>query len=242
MNKYYHFTSYNNLDSISMYGLVPQNGDRCKSIDDERCAVFLSKGIDRAIIMYSSLYYYYIHNSGVNGLNIIEEFNKSNIRWKRTIESGINYDLACKMININNMALEKLKYFISCKSFSDYLGGDGCFLSVHDINNVVSKYPEDSICNEIIPPSNINVVVIRNKKTDDIIDSRDIVISYFMSNYNPDDLSKIVSDEAMIPHIYYLYQNNNNYMIYNNNNFYLQEIPINFYDYRNQKIKALINK
>lgn len=40
MNKYYHFTSYNNLESIGINGLVPQNGIRCQSIGDKSVPYF----------------------------------------------------------------------------------------------------------------------------------------------------------------------------------------------------------
>lgn len=42
--KAYHFTSVNNLESISKKGLVPGNGDNSKLIDDQKEKVFFSEG------------------------------------------------------------------------------------------------------------------------------------------------------------------------------------------------------
>ena len=67
MDKYYHFTSSNNLYSIREKGLMPHNGFRCQSILDESTGVFLSKGIDKSIIMYANMFSYYSKLIGPEG-------------------------------------------------------------------------------------------------------------------------------------------------------------------------------
>ena len=239
MEKYYHITSYNNLESICMYGLVPQNGERCKSINDERCAVFLSKGMDKTIVMYASLYNYYYHNSGMIGLKKIDDYKKSIIRWEKSLDFGMSYNQTSDMINKYTKAIEEIKKMVTYKSFSDYLGGDGCILSISNMNNIISDYPEDSVCNNVIPPTNINVVVLRNKMTKEIIDSRDVVISYFMSKYDPRIVMKDIMDQDIKTNVGLYYQINTNYMIYNKENYEIDEIPIDFYNYFYGKAKAL---
>ena len=50
--KAYHFTSVNNLESISKKGLVPGNGDNSKLIDDQKEKVFFSEGFEGVIALY----------------------------------------------------------------------------------------------------------------------------------------------------------------------------------------------
>lgn len=50
--KVYHFTSVNNLVSISKRGLVPRNGDNSKLIEDKKEKVFFSEGFAGAIALY----------------------------------------------------------------------------------------------------------------------------------------------------------------------------------------------
>ena len=74
MCKYYHITSYENLESISKDGLVPRSGGRTRSIGDKRCAIFLSKGITNSILMYSCLLHHYNSYTGERGLKAIEYY------------------------------------------------------------------------------------------------------------------------------------------------------------------------
>ena len=52
MDKYYHFTSYDNLESISENGLIPQRGFRTITIGDEKNAVFLKKELKNVLKKY----------------------------------------------------------------------------------------------------------------------------------------------------------------------------------------------
>ena len=59
MEKYYHFTKYENLESILNKGLIPQVGDRSKSVNESRIAVFLSKGIIPTLLMQYCIFINY---------------------------------------------------------------------------------------------------------------------------------------------------------------------------------------
>lgn len=74
MKKYYHFTSYENLEGINEYGLLPQNGNRTRSIGDNRCAIFLSQGIQNTILMYCNILNHYIIYSGNSGTKAIKYY------------------------------------------------------------------------------------------------------------------------------------------------------------------------
>lgn len=49
---YYHMTALNNLSSIVVQGLTPQNGDNGKLIGEEKVKVFFSEGFEGAVALY----------------------------------------------------------------------------------------------------------------------------------------------------------------------------------------------
>ena len=48
---YYHMTALNNLPSIAVQGLIPQNGNNSKLIEEEKIKVFFSEGFE-AVALY----------------------------------------------------------------------------------------------------------------------------------------------------------------------------------------------
>lgn len=234
MDKYYHFTSYNCLNSISYNGLVPQTGFRCKSVNDGRFGIFLAKGMDQVINMYSLLLSLYLEQSGENGLRLIQEYDNSINR----IEKAINYGGSSEqMINSLNELKEKkeiINQVYNCKSFIEYLGGEGCFLSIYGVDNIVIDNPQECFCDRIVPPSNISVVFLQNKITNEMTDSREAVLSYFMSYLSLNDFAKNPLNEDSIQSISYLYKLREecNYLFFNKENFDLCEVPIGSYVYQ----------
>ncbi len=49
---YYHMTVLNNLPSIAVQGLIPQNGNNGKLIGEEKVKVFFSEGFEGAVALY----------------------------------------------------------------------------------------------------------------------------------------------------------------------------------------------
>ncbi len=49
---YYHMTALNNLSSIAVQGLIPQNGNNGKLIEEEKIKVFFSEGFEGAVALY----------------------------------------------------------------------------------------------------------------------------------------------------------------------------------------------
>ena len=49
---YYHMTALNNLSSIAVQGLIPQNGNNGKLIGEEKVKVFFSEGFEGAVALY----------------------------------------------------------------------------------------------------------------------------------------------------------------------------------------------
>ncbi len=49
---YYHMTALNNLPSIAVQGLIPQNGNNSKLIEEEKIKVFFSEGFEGAVALY----------------------------------------------------------------------------------------------------------------------------------------------------------------------------------------------
>ena len=187
MEKYYHFTSYDNLRGIAKLGLIPQIGERSKSINDDRCAVFLSQGMRNAIYMYTKMQNHYEQ-------------------------------------------LKKLNKMLDCKTFNDFMK-DGCYLSVSDIDELAVVNLDDCYSLDKINPTKINVVTIRNKEYDEIYDSREIILNYFLSTIEQNEFIKSTRDiigQKLIADLYNA-RYEEIFFEYNNRNYLLEEIPITEY-------------
>ena len=49
---YYHMTALSNLSSISIHGLIPQNGENEKLIGESKTKVFFSEGFEGAVALF----------------------------------------------------------------------------------------------------------------------------------------------------------------------------------------------
>ena len=237
MNKYYHFTSYNNLESIGKNGLVPQNGKRCKSIGDNKCAVFFSSGINNAIFLYAGILCYYNSHSGKNGELIIET-NKEKIK---EYHENCKKPKKSKLIEIDTLLneIENTKNTMQYASFAEYIE-DGVYLTFKDIPNVVDIYPDDCYTSEIIPPEAIKVITLVNKTTGQVIDNREAILNYFLSIIPLYRFTRHICSIANLEAIKKLYiERQDCIMIYNPYNFEYHEVELNEYlkTKENSKIK-----
>ena len=238
MDKYYHFTSFNNIPSIYEFGLEPRFGFRSSSINDTKCAVFLSKGIRQAITMYASMLWFYKNSIGDVGEYNINEYNKSIKHISHILElCGHDNFLEDKKESLE-IELNKILSIRNCRNFNEYLGGYGCYLSVDGIDNALSENSENCWCSTAIPTNNINIVYLKNKITGEKHFSREDIISYFMSFFSPMELAN--GDPETLKQVSYLYEykNINQYFDYLRNTYDLCEMP--FYEYMGNKVKALI--
>lgn len=232
MEKYYHFTSYENLKNINEYGLIPQNGDRTKSIGDNRCAIFLSQGILNTILMYSNILHHYNNNSGNLGTkairyykNQIEEYNKQAKEVPLTEE-----DIA--EVNAMKKAIERIKHIMLYKDFFEYID-NGVYLSISNIEDINTIDTKDCYTTKNIPSEVIKVVLLKNRQTGELIDSREKVLAYFMSITPIENILDNTNNGVTISNIKDLYKYKmNDIKYYNKNNFKLEEIPINLYIYQ----------
>jgi len=229
MEKYYHFTSYENLESINEFGLIPKRGGRTRSIGDNRYAIFLSQGIINTILMYVSVLFHYERHSGDLGRNAIEYYKEkiedyNNLSKKMTLDEEDIIE-----IKAIKKAIESTKQIMEYNDFFEYLG-DGVYLSVSKADNMNKNDLRDCYTTNNIPAENINIIVLKNKFTGEIIVSRESILTYFMSitpiknivgNTSNIITKKIVED---------LYLNKLEDMkYYNINNFEINEIPLNLY-------------
>lgn len=235
MDKYYHFTSYENLESINEYGLIPKSGGRTRSIGDNRCAIFLSQGIQNAILMYCSILYHYNCHSGDLGPKAIE-FYKDEIKYYNELAKRIpldDEDIA--EVKAIKKAIEWINQIMEYKDFFEYMG-DGVYLSVSNIGDISSSDASDCYTTKSIAAEKVKVVLLKNKETGETIDSRESVLAFFMSvtpikniiDSTPNVVTKkIIRDlyEDKLADIEY----------YNANNFELEEIPIGLYLSNNKK-------
>lgn len=223
MGKYYHYTSFKNLDNIIQNGLIPQTGFRCYSIKDNNCKVFLSKGIDRSIEMYSLMLSYYEKFIGYEGDKMIQD---NIIEIQELNRKFPSYQIINK-INECNSEIQRASMVRRCRNFDEYLGGNCCFLSVNGIEADGERSPDDCYYSEIISPRNINLVNIRDKNTNYYICDLKAVLSYFMYLFPKEYMLKIVSDES-IDSIIKLYKcrDESCYAYFNPDNYELEEIPL----------------
>lgn len=232
MDKYYHFTSMNNLYGIYNYGLVPQKGLRSITKNDDRYGVFLSKGIKSSIAMYASMFDYYLNNSGEEGFKKIIKYQNDINNYLQLKANGSNNPLIDEQIDILSKAINAINTISSCINFMDYLGGYGLLLSVDGVDDIKETIGSEDICyDNVIPPSNINVVAIRDKNNY-CFDSREWVLAYFMKMYSLNEVSFNSEYKDNIVKLYD-YMARLNFFNCNTYNYDLCEIPI----IEHQKIK-----
>jgi len=242
MEKYYHFTSYENLAGINEYGLLPRCGGRTRSIGDKRCATFLSQGIENAILMYSSILYHYNCHSGASGLESIEYYKEGIEEYNILAQKRPLDEEDILEVEAMKKAIEWVQQIMEYKDFFEYMG-DGVYLSISDVEDISSIDKRDCYTTKNIAPEKIKVLLLKNKKTGETIDSRESVLAYFMSTIPIKNIidgtpnivtKKIVKD---------LYENKMNDIIcYNKTNFELEEVPISLYLANNQKITEMRKK
>lgn len=229
MEKYYHITSYENLESISKNGLVPNRGGRTRSIGDKRNAVFLSLGIQNAILMYSSLLYHYNSYTGDRGLNAIE-FYKDKVKSYHELAKRIpldDEDIA--ELEAISKAIEWIHQIMEYKDFFEYIG-DGVYLTISGITDITKINPQDCYTDQIISPEKIKVVLLKNKETGEIVDHREQILAYFMSLIPIESILDNIHNVVTIKIVKDLYDNKlNDIIYYNSDNFEIEEVPIDLY-------------
>ena len=237
MESYYHFTSYDKLRNINEYGLVPQIGARTSYIGDDRYGVFLSYGMYQAIIMYGAMYILYKTDFETFNPELIEIYNRNINFLLNIINHGSGNEFIENRKNKAEMELNMIKASFD-NGFIGCLGGYGCYLSVHNLDNNLYKNYEDCCYESVIQPSNINVVTLVEKNTGYYTDSREAIISFFMSHFSLDDFKNLSGKYK--EGVEKLYNSNIYNNIYNKENYYINEIPIEQYLYPKQKIKPIM--
>ena len=226
MEKYYHFTSEENINSIMQNGLIPQSGVRTQAIGDSRSGVFLAKGIENSIVMFAAIYYYYLtiddHISYIEKeKNDLELEEKSR---KRYFEKNI---IRNKIADLDKISL--IYNQIKTTRLPDVL------LSINTNLIIDETYPENCCYEGVIAPNNINVVKLVNGNTGESTYSIDLILSYLIKNY-PIDVVCQNDDLNYRKYVKYLYNSFNNNFDFNG--CYLTEESIYYYK-QEQQIKTL---
>lgn len=231
MDKYYHFTNHNCFYNIANIGLIPQNGFRCQSVGDDECGVFLSKGINNSIIMYSSMFSYYNKYKGIEGVKLINELKKEIEKLKQAKKRCWEEPIYNKIIEDNNKAINRVIQIRNRNSFTDYLGGYGCLLSVTNISVDENNHPEDCCYKNSISPENISLVYIRNKNTNERIFMIEPILYYLINCIPFEEITKNATSEYKdsVQQLY-SYLNNPYFFQFDPNYYCLEEIPINLYN------------
>lgn len=242
VEKYYHITSYENLESISQNGLVPSCGGRTKSIGDKRNSVFLSQGIQNSILMYGTLLYHYNSYAGKRGLDAIK-FYENKLSSYREIAKKIppSEEDVAEMKSFDE-AIVRIKEIMEFKDFNDYIG-NGVYLTISGITGINSFDPKDCYTNQIISSQKIKVVLLRNKNTGELLDNREQILAYFMSVTPIKCILNNIRNVVTIKIIKDLYDKKlNDISYYNSNNFEIEEIPIEMYIAQKRKPEEINKK
>lgn len=230
-------TSYENLESICENGLIPSRGKRTASIGDKRNAVFLSKGMASAILMYVSLMHHYDSFTGEKGLRTLKHYQKNIEDFERRTQKERLDQEDMEEWKATIEAVEWIKEIMKYQSFLDYLG-DGVYLSISDITNVNETNETDCYTMENISPEHMKVLVLKDKKTGEKTDFRENILAYFMSMTSSEELLKNIRNVVTIKRVKELYESKQNEIIWwNSNNFELEEIPIDVYLEKTRKRK-----
>lgn len=242
MEKYYHITSYENLESISKNGLVPNRGGRTRSIGDKRNAIFLSLGIKNAILMYSSLLYHYNSYAGDRGLQAIE-FYKDKIKSYHELAKRIPLDEEdIAELEAIPRVIEWIHQIMGYKDFFEYIG-DGVYLTISGITDITKTDPKDCYTDQIIYPEKIKVVLLKNKETGEIADHREQILAYFMNLIPIESILDSIHNVVTIKNVKDLYDNKlHDISYYNSDNFEFEEIPIDLYVAKNIKSEKIRKK
>lgn len=222
-------TSYENLESIASEGLVPKKGSRTRSIGDNRCAVFLSRDISNTILMYDSLLYHFNSFFGKRGVSAINRYQRIIKQYQEQAKCAPLKEEDKKELEAMIEAVDWIRQIMAYKDFNDYLG-DGVYLMISDVENINMDNPKDCYTEEKITAENIKVVVLKNRRTGEIVDSRECVLSYFMNIVSCEELLEGIHNVITIKTIKDLYLHRwKEVLYYNRAAFQLEEIPIRRY-------------
>lgn len=230
MEKYYHMTEYKNLDSIMEQGLIPTYGDRTRLIGDERRAVFFSKGIANAIRMYCNLRSYYESRTEEKGAKAIKFYEEKLNGYKQLEKEGNELsEENLKEIEAIHKVIENTKEMMNYNDFFEYIG-EGVYLTFSDVENVESFDEKDCYTFDVISPDKINIVLLKNKETEEIVDDREAIIAHFMSITDFQDLTSKLHDVIEIHNLGDLYDERIFYIdLYKSSDYEMIEVPLSSY-------------
>lgn len=86
-----------------------------------------------------------------------------------------------KMGNVGNTPKDRIDAILASKNIEEYLGGEGVYFLFDGTKIENEKNFMDGCTNEIIPPEDLNVCLLRNQDTNEISYSRFDIIKYMMS-------------------------------------------------------------
>ncbi|MBQ6282937.1 MAG: hypothetical protein IJK66_05350 [Bacilli bacterium] len=198
MEKYYHTTKYEYLNDISELGLIPKIGERSQSVNDKKQVVFLSKGKISAVLMFFTMKWFYENNSGEKGYECLKTAEESVRYYDKLIAKKQNKKFSLFSRSIDELEkgreealdmLNQIKNMRRYPTFEDYWG-EGVYLSVDNVSNVKYNHPDLHNCwvEDKIAPEDINVVMLKNSETGEMIDDKREIINYFMANIPSEDL------------------------------------------------------
>ena len=189
------------------------------------------------LAMLSLMYGFYSKYAGYVGYNeiIAKSFEIQNLQNQVNSTGLLQFEKHIEIMHCESV-INNISEIRKFGNFSNYLGGEGCILSVDGLEGIIERSPYDCFYKGIIPPSKIKVVNIMDECTKECFNDREKVLTYLTYLYSLDKIIKNVP-EKNINDVYLLYQyiHEFNFQYCNQSNYILKEIPISFYNYPKEK-------
>lgn len=194
----YHMTENKYLESISNNGLIPQQGIRSNLIGDSKNAIFYSQGYQGVIAMFFMMIEKFMEYKGSTGdihidsYNIIVEMVRSKQKQGKEVS-----DYLIDTMEKEKRIVEVIDIVRASSNWKEFLG-EGVCLKIVNINEDNSNFPGFSFYNSWttsrIPPEDIYVVTLENKKTGQVLTSKYDIINYFISMISLESMGKALYD------------------------------------------------
>lgn len=250
MKKYYHFTNYDFLENINNEGLIPINGSHSSLVGDDRKVISVSNSIEQSIIAYLVFLWNYESFIGSYGDEMLEKCDFFIEKHKEMTENlksrgkELNGKLYERSKNNYNAAIEMKNRILNYRTYSSFAQywGDGVYLCINGVNQVpiINGGYHDCFFKEKILPENINILLLKNNETGEIIDDKQSIVDYFMASIGVEALCDEYDDtlgqeeteelfEYNVKRINKIYEDKKFRFLELKENFNLIEVPLRSY-------------
>jgi hypothetical protein len=223
MSENYHMTNNKYLMNIAKEGLIRQNGDNSQSIGDGKNVVFYSQGKEGAIVMFLDFKKHYDDFKGEKGDKVLQKYQMHQ-SGEETLEEA-EVDSLKKQVN----QIENVRRTSTFKEFV----GEGVYFNV---NGIVPEDIQDKNFNfanswttKDVPPENLEVLMLRDKNSGEVLSSKFDIIDYFLSQTPPEKIAEMGINDSLEQYITNYYKENYDRISSLGSNFSLEKVAVQKY-------------